>query len=249
MFLEERAQKFEYKLNDTDDQIIEYIVNNKKLVVTMFIQSLAASLYTVPNTITRLCKKLGYDGYSHLKNSLKEELHTELKGQDMVENSLYTTVQKTFDLMDMDKIKLVTRLLREAKNILFFGVGDSVIFCEMMVKNLKVAGKQSDYSIHPHEIRHGINRLKSGDILFLISLSGETPQVLEMAELGKMKSICVISLTHFYRNSLQKLADVNLYCHAPKKLLNGYNVTDKTSPMIVLRTLSEYFWKETCGCV
>ena len=249
MFLEERAQKYEYKLNDTDDQIIEYILNNKKLVTTLSIQSLAASLYTVPNTITRLCKKLGYDGYSQLKNSLKEELHTELKEQDIVENSLHTTIQKTFDLIDVDKIQFVTKILREAKKILFFGVGDSVLFCEMMVKNLKVAGKQTEFSIHPHEIRHGINQLKKGDVLFLISLSGETPQVLEMAELGKRKSIHIISLTHFYRNSLQKLADTNLYCYAPKKHLNGHNVTDQTSPIIVLRTLSEYFWKETFGCV
>lgn len=242
MFLEERAQKFEYKLNDTDDQIIGYIVKNKQIVATLSIQSLAAALYTVPNTITRLSKKLGYDGYSQLKNSLKDELNEEWKEQAEEQNSLYATVQKTYNLIDMDKIELIGRLLGEAKKILFFGVGDSVPFCDMMVKNLKVSGILSDFSIHAHEIRHGINQLNSGDILFLISLSGETPQVLEMAELARTKSITIISLTHFDRNPLQGIADVNLYCYAPKKVLNGHNVTDKTSLMIILRVLSEYIW-------
>lgn len=249
MFLEERAQKYEYKLNDTDDQIIEYIVKNKKLVVAMSIQALAAALYTVPNTITRLSKKLGYDGYSQLKNNLKDELQEERKEQQEIKSSLQTTIQKTFDLIDEEKFEAAARLMREARKIVIFGVGDSVPFCEMMVKNLKVINKQPDFSIHPHETRHGIRSLKKGDVLFLISLSGETPQVLEMAELGKSKPVTIISLTHFYRNSLQELANVNLYCHAPKKILNGHNVTDKTSLIIVLQTLSEFLWNDNEGCV
>ncbi|PLR85044.1 MurR/RpiR family transcriptional regulator [Bacillus canaveralius] len=244
MFLEERARKYEYKLNDTDDQIIEYIMSNKRLVVSLSIQSLAASLYTVPNTITRLSKKLGYDGFSQLKNSLKDELETELEGHGELEGDLHATVQKTLQLIDMDKIEMVSKVLRDAKKILVYGVGDTVPFCEMLVKNLKVTGKQTEFYIHPHEIRHGIEELKSKDVLFLISLSGETDQVLKMAELGKDRLITIISLTHFNANALQKLADINLYCHAPKKVLNGYNVTDKTSLVIVLRVLSEYIWNE-----
>lgn len=165
----------------------------------MSIQSLAASLYTVPNTITRLCKKLGYDGYSHLKNSLKEELHTELKGQDMVENSLYTTVQKTFDLMDMDKIKLVTRLLREAKNILFFGVGDSVIFC--LLKRIPV--KPGDFFYVPSGTIHA---LCEGTIVLETQQSSDTTYRLydydrkdqngNTRELHVDKAIDVIAVPH-----------------------------------------------------
>jgi DNA-binding MurR/RpiR family transcriptional regulator len=50
-----------------DDQIVEFIIKNKKDVVNLSIQSLAANLFTVPHTIIRLSRKLGYDGYSHLK--------------------------------------------------------------------------------------------------------------------------------------------------------------------------------------
>ncbi|MDQ0218134.1 MurR/RpiR family transcriptional regulator [Peribacillus cavernae] len=245
MLFEERAQKFEYKLNDTDDQIIEYIIDNKKEVVKLSIQSLASNLFTVPNTITRLSKKIGYDGYSQLKNSLKEELFTE---QENLEDSLHFNLQKTFSLIDIDKIAIVTRMLHEAKQVLFFGVGDTVPFCEMMVKNLKIVGKQSEFYMHRHEIIHEINKLDQEDVLFLLSLSGETSQVLEIAALGKERGVKIISLTHFTRNSLQKLADIHLYCYSPGKTLNGYNITDRTPLMIVLRTLSEYYW-ESSGTV
>lgn len=62
MRFEERVHKYEYKLNDTDDQIIDYILQYKEDVTGQSIQVLASQAYTVPNTITRLSKKLGYDG-------------------------------------------------------------------------------------------------------------------------------------------------------------------------------------------
>lgn len=240
MLIEERIRKFEYKLNDTDDQIIEYILQHKQEVAKLSIQSLADKLYTVPNTVIRLSKKLGYDGYSQLKNSLKEELS---ESQDLPQDDLHFNIKQTFNILDMAKIKMICDMLCEAKKVIFFGVGDSVPFCEMMVKNLKVAGILSEFYLHRHDMVYAINQAKKDDIVYLISLSGETPQVLEMAKLAKDKGTRVISLTHFYENSLQKLADVNLFCYSPKKMLNGYNVTDKTSVMIILQVLSENLWR------
>nr|WP_263324582.1 MurR/RpiR family transcriptional regulator [Neobacillus sp. Marseille-Q6967] len=239
MRFEERVHKFEYKLNDTDDQIVEYIEKNKQDFVNQSIQSVAACLYTVPNTITRLSKKLGYDGFSHLKSSIKEELDS---AKATEEDSSYYFIQKTFDLIDMERIETAAKMIHESKHVLFFGVGDSADFCEMMARNLRVVGKTSEHYIHRHEMIHMLEKMSHQDVLFLISLSGETPQVLEMAEKAKQREIPIISLTHFTRNSLQEAAAVNLYCYAPKKTKNGYNITDRTPVMIVLQTLSQFYW-------
>lgn len=237
MQFEERAHQYEYKLNDTDDQIIEYIINNKQEVVKLSIQALAAALFTVPNTITRLSKKLGYDGYSQLKNNLKEELQNNIH-----QEGPYKNVMKTMELIDHDKLSQVVKWLWEANHVLFFGVGDTAPFCEMMVKNLKVTGKAADFELHRHETVHEIERMNADDVLFVISLSGETPLVLEMTNLAKERRIKIISLTHFSHNSLERMADLQLYCYAPREELNGYNITDRTPLMIVLRALSETYW-------
>jgi len=239
MQFEERVHKFEYKLNDTDDQIIDYILENKHEFVNKSIQSIASNLYTVPNTITRLSKKLGYDGFSHLKTSIKEELDST---KPLNEDSSYYFIQKTFELIDMERIETTAKMLHESKHVLFFGVGDTADFCEMMVRNLRVAGKASEHYIHRHEMLHMLDKMNQHDVLFLISLSGETPQVIEMAEKAKQRKIPIISLTHFTKNSLQEAAAVNLYCFAPKKVKNGYNITDRTPVMIVLQTLSQVYW-------
>lgn len=142
----------------------------------------------------------------------------------------------------MEKISIVAKMLQQARKIIFFGVGDTAPYCELMVKNTKIVGKNTDYYVHRHEILYAIKQLEKQDVVFFISLSGETKEVLEMAELGKERGIKTISLTHFNRNSLQQIADVNLYCYSPKKVVNGYNVTDKTPMMILLRILSEQYW-------
>ena len=242
MNFEERVHQFEYKLNDTEDQIIEYIVKNKADVINLSIQALAARLFTVPNTLTRLSKKLGYDGFSQLKNSLKEELSSNQAGG---EDKLHDNIHRTLKLIDPDKITLVNKMIQEASSVMFFGVGDSLPFCEMMVKHLRIVGKPSEYYVHRHEIMHEIMHAKKNALIFFISLSGETVQVLEMAQLSKDKGLHSISLTHFSRNSLQQLCDVNLYCYSPRLMLNEYNITDKTPVMIIIRVLSERFWMAT----
>ncbi len=240
MRFEERIHKFEYKLTDTDDQIVAYIQKHKAEVVTLSIQRLAALFYTVPNTLSRLSKKLGYDGFSQLKNSLKEEVHGE---QPEPQDSLAYNIRRTFELIDPEKMAIVARMVHGAGRVLLFGVGDTAPFCALLAKHLKIGEKEAEFHGHRHETMEEIALLTAHDLLFIISLSGETAQVLEIAEVGKRKGVPIISLTHFSRNSLQRIADVNLYCYAPRKMIKQYNVTDKTPLMITLRELSEFYWR------
>ncbi|WP_289891661.1 MurR/RpiR family transcriptional regulator [Virgibacillus pantothenticus] len=240
MDFHERILKYEYKLNDTDDQIIEYILSHKQEVTNLTIQNLANKLYTVPNTIMRLSKKIGYEGYSHLKNSLKEELKT-AKIQD--ENSSYYFIKKTIDLIDEEVLLSVARIIKEAKLVLFYAVGDNTYFCDMMVKNLRMVERESRFYLHRHENIHQIQEMGEKDLLFLISLSGKTPQVLEMTEKAKERGVQTVSLTHFYHNPLQEKTAINLYCYSPKEIMNGYNVTDHTPLMIILQALSRTYWE------
>jgi DNA-binding MurR/RpiR family transcriptional regulator len=242
----ERVQKFEYKLTDTDDLIAEYLANNKKAAIGLSIQALAAKFFTVPNTVSRLSKKLGYDGFSQLKNSLKDEIRGEEPGP---QDSLHDNIHKTFELIDPDKMAIVANMIHAAGRVLLFAVGDTGPYCDMLAKHLKIGNKDAEFHVHRHETMEEIALLSPADLLMIISVSGETAQVLEIAELGKRKGIPIISLTHFSRNPLQGIADVNLYCYSPAKRLNQRNITDKTPLMVVLRAFSEYYWRFAGVCV
>ncbi|MGI8315828.1 MurR/RpiR family transcriptional regulator [Halobacillus mangrovi] len=240
MNLKERAHKYEYKMNDTDDQIINYIMDHKSEVIQMSIQMLAETLYTVPNTIIRLSKKLGYDGFSQLKNHLKEEVKEESSPEG---SNVASNIKRTMELVDYDRLNKVADYLHKARRIYIFGVGDTLPFCEILSTHLKIGGKAAEHFLHRHDAVYAVNHAKNQDVLFVLSMSGETKQILEIAELAKEKEVLVISLTHFDRNSLQEIADLNLFFHSPKKKLENYNVSDKTPMMFMLQILSNVFWE------
>ncbi len=239
MKFEERIQIHEYKLNDTDDQIIEYIKANKEEVTNLSIQKLAKRLFTVPNTIVRLSRKLGYKGFSELKVSLR----LDNKDQSLNAINISENVKKTYEIMDMDTIDRIARKFHESNNILFYGVGNSISFCEMMVNNLKCVGKKAEFFSHRHDMIYSAENIRSKDLVFVISVSGETKQVLDAATKAKEKGAFIVSFTHLKASSLSKFASINLYCWAPKQFLNNYDITDRTSLMMVLRKLSEYYWE------
>jgi DNA-binding MurR/RpiR family transcriptional regulator len=239
MKFEDRVQIYEYKLNDTDDQIISYIKDNKEEVLNISIQKLAEKLFTVPNTIVRLSKKLGYGGFSELKAALKMEN----KDEEEFFSNIYYNVKKTYEIIDMDTIDRVARKIKESRDIYFYGIGDSISFCEMMTKNLRCVGKKTEFFAYPHDMIYSAKNINIKDLVFIISTSGETKQLIEACNIVKEKGVFIVSLTHLCDNSISKLSDIALYCWSPKENLNNYNITDRTSLMIVLRKLSEHYWK------
>ena len=60
------------KLNDSEKQIIQFVLNNPKDCSKLSLAKLAKKLYVSESAIFRLCKKLGLSGYSELKFDLVE---------------------------------------------------------------------------------------------------------------------------------------------------------------------------------
>jgi len=127
MTFEERVQLNEDKLNDTDDQIVEYIRKNREEIGDISIQAMAKALYTVPNTIVRFAKKLGYRGFAEMKAALalenrraEEDPHLPVTG----------IIQKTLELLDSERILQAVRKMRRASG--FFYGWRFAPFCEMM---------------------------------------------------------------------------------------------------------------------
>lgn len=238
MKFEDRVRIFEHKLNDTDDQIIDFIKENKVEVLDISIQKLSEKVFTVPNTIVRLSKKLGYEGFSEFKTGLK------LEGEMVVNiiSNIPENITKTYEIMDIKVIGKVAKKINETRNIFFYGVGDSLPFCEMMVKYLRCVGKKAEFFTHRHDMLYSIENITPKDLVFVISASGETEQVIEAVKMIKNKGTTIISLTHLCDNSIVRLSDISLYCFSPKQKLNNYDITDRTPMMIVLRRVIEKFW-------
>lgn len=240
MNFEDRVLKYEFQLNDTDDEIIDYIRRHRNNIQNISIQKIANDLYTVPNSIMRLAKKLGYSGFSQLKILIQEEY----QHQDQLHQlKIPSNVIKTMELINYDILYDVTKKLIVAKKIHFIGVGDSLSFCEMMVRNMRCIEKRAECYQNYHDIDFEVKHCDKNDLIFIISASGENKRLIELAKDAKLREVTTISVTHFNKNPLSQIVDIPLYFYGEPRKVNGYNVDDRTGLMILLRELSEVFWR------
>ena len=242
MNFEERVKQQEFKLNDTDDEIVDYIRTNRERIPNLSIQKVAQDLYIVPNAIMRLCRKLGYTGYSQLKILLQTEERDGL----IVDKLFNQNIHKSIDLINYDTLKDVASKMYGCKIIHFIGVGDSLKYCEMMTNYMEVYDfRAKNYQTY-REIEYRIQHASEKELLFIISASGRNSRINEWLKIAKKNGVTIISITHFGDNELSQLADIPIYFWGPEQRQNGYNVTDRCGLDIVLRELTELFWQMYC---
>ena len=243
MKFEERVLKYEFQLNDTDDEIIAYIRKHREQMNKLSIQQIAKEVYTVPNSVMRLAKKLGYDGFAQLKVLIQNE---ENESEQISKSQIPTNVIKTIELIDYDKLYDAAKRMKTCKTIHFIGVGDSLSYCEMMVRHVRCLDKRAEYYQSYHDIDFQTSHCDKNDLIFIISASGENERLIGVAQDAKKRGVTTISVTHFNKNGLSQVADVPLYFYGEPRKVNGYNVNDRTGLMILLRELSEVFWRSYC---
>ena len=82
------------------------------------IRDVAKQFYTVPNTIVRMCQKLGFKGYTQFKEELKKTLEAEETILNMTD--LDEKVIKTKQLLNKEVLEEIISKIHDADNILFF---------------------------------------------------------------------------------------------------------------------------------
>ena len=239
MNFDDRIRKYEYKLNETDIMIIAFIEEHRTDISNFSIKDIAGTLFIAPNAIMRLSKKLGYSGFAELKALLNAEDST--YSDDFPYN-----ISKTLDLIDKTILNEVAAKIKECKTVYIFGVGDSVYFADMMWLNLKVLDKPAESHHYYDDIEYRVQNCMEDDLVIFISAKGNNEKLLEYARDLKDRGITTVSVTHFDENELSRLSDYSLYFWGEERTVSGYDVSDRTGLMIVLRALSEIFWRTYC---
>lgn len=243
MDFENRVRLREMRFTDTEDDIADYIRKNKAVMKQVSIQKISADLYTSPNAVMRFAKKLGYSGFSELKIALSNDENKMVKtlSRQLLE-TLPNNIVRTLDTIDDELLHRVAILMHQARCCIFAGVGDSTYFCEILGKNLRCLECNVQYYQQIHDMVYAVQHGNETDLLVVISARGMNQRLNELAALAKEKGMTVVSLTHCAKNALEEIADVNLYFWGEERIVGGYNVTDRSGLIVLVRLLSEAFW-------
>lgn len=229
----------QHKLNENETVILSELMRLAMQLKTKSLQELAASFYIAPNTIVRMCKKLGFEGYTDFKSIYMFSLeHQDFKPITL---SLDERLERTRRLLNQEMVTQVISLLFHANRIVIFATGLSKLVGDEFAERLKTVGKSVETFIYPHLMRHQAKSLSDNDVCFTISLSGETQSILDATEIAKLLKARVISLTGVSKNRLSELSDFQLYAYSNDIFIESIDVADRLAFSYVINVLFESY--------
>ena len=173
----------ESKLNDLESEIMRYIIELRDDIDDVTLKSVAERFFVAPNTIVRLAHKLGFSGFTELKQSYSASLD---RNRFTIEAlPLDTQLVQTKDLLNDRVIDSVVSLIQDASHIVFFCSGFSKYPCLEMAEKLKIMGKNTDTLSERHVMRHYAELLGKNDLVFSVSVSGETQVSIDATSIAK----------------------------------------------------------------
>lgn len=201
------------KLNENDLYIWNYIDSHRKECSQCTIEELAKKCCVSRTTIMRFAKKLSMDGFSELKIHLKMEQDKKNRPNQDIVKLVCDDYRKRIDEMEKNDYSHICRLIYEAKRIFVYGSGAVQSFVAKEFKRAFLSAKICMYQIEGHRGEQNliVDILREGDLVIIVSLSGESNHVVEFARLLKIKGIPIISLTKLKNNTLAQMSTDCLY--------------------------------------
>ncbi|MED1173885.1 MurR/RpiR family transcriptional regulator GlvR [Bacillus inaquosorum] len=211
MQLEELINQYYSKLNDNDFHILKYILNHKHTCYTLGIDALAKACSVSRSSILRLAQKLGFSGYSEFRVFLKWEDQPE-EGESMSFQKLLDDIESNLKFLRTKDMTDMCQLIDEADRIFVYGSGNAQKICARDLQRMFIPRHRYLILI---EDRNEFNLMrddfKVNDLFIIISLSGETPELIPQARMLSAKGIPFISITNLKNNVLAQLTPHNLY--------------------------------------
>ena len=212
MRLEEIINQHRHELNDTDMLIYKYILQHRSEARHISIHLLAKNCAVSSATIVRFAQKLGFDGFGDLKAVLKlEEGERSYYSEDVLAD-LRSFYAQTTERVLKRNFDSASRLVHEANRVFIFASGYVQSNVAQELKRLFFYDNVLIYEISGHEEFTSLSKgLTPDDLFIFVSLSGETPTVVDFARQLRLLDVPFISITKLHDNTLASLSTVNLY--------------------------------------
>ena len=233
------------ELTSLEKKIIEYIVLNPNEVLYLTANELAQKLYISKTTVINLAKKLGFDGYSELRYYVKYNIENQEKPNKILSfndvlGDVYDEVYKTLSLQDEENIHSIVDKIRNSRAVYIMARGASMPIADLLCSRLAMLKIKSIFISDLNLINVVSDSLTKDETLILISLSGETEKIISAARSARIRGVDVIGLTSFSNNSLQKLANYNMFCFADETETKNDDLISRLGLHVLVQIIISY---------
>lgn len=211
-------------LHRVEKKIADYILENSEKVVELSISEMAKELQVAESSIVRFCKLLHLEGFGELKLSLASyskdapalPYGNVAKGDETAEildkvfGSSIQALNETRSFMNHETFEAAVRCMEHAPKIFFYGMYTSSTIVHDAYMRLYRIGYPVFYFTDPYEAKISASMLDEDCVVFGISHTGRTKDMIEVLRLAKERGAKVIALTSFERSPILDIADISL---------------------------------------
>jgi RpiR family transcriptional regulator, glv operon transcriptional regulator len=236
--MDELAKHFS-ELTTSEQRVFTYVYNAQKEVAKMKINDLATVTFTSKTVIINMTQKLGFSGFADFKYYLKSSHRSHFKSVDSVDAEFYLkdNFNKTLGLIDRDVLKNVSRQIQKAKTVYIVARGTSKAVGNYLEHLLLTIGIRCIFLDDYNLISIVSLSLEPNEFLILLSLSGNTTKMVEIANMAKTRGAKTASITNFTTNNVSKISDYNLFCSSDDALTKDNDSKSRIGMFVVAELL------------
>ena len=241
---------YKQSATESENEVLRFLINQTREAVEMDIHTMAKKCFCSPATIVRICKKNGFSGFKELKQALwndmnfsKQLMQVNLdapsgeKIPNIVANVLNTNImaiQNIYNLLDFDELDRIVALLLSQRYVYLYGIGASFLVAKDFQQKLERINKRTFLYEDIHLQLISSTNLEPGDVAIIVSYSGITKEIIEIAQNVKMCGGKIIAITKYGTNKLSSMSDFNLFVPMLEKPLRVGASSSRVSQLSVV---------------
>lgn len=238
-----------FRVSKGDRKIINCIRTRLTDIPRMTIREIAQACGTAEATCTRFVRKMGFASLADFKAALAEEgaelgryldrgnIRNNESARETARKLLSANMialEKTQDIIRNETIDACADLLIGAQRIAFIGLGYSGIIAQDSYFKFLRIGMNCIAPRDNHTMRMIAAIMEPGDVIFAISHSGETAEILETVDIARACGLRIISLTENHPSSLRRVSDVSLTYIAEETPLETGSIASKMAQFFLV---------------
>ena len=244
-------------MTKSSKKVADFIYKNQHEAQYMSITSLAEECNVADATITRFCKKIGYNGYNEFKLALAKSsnssvsepgvnitVDSKITDDDSIKslaNKLFASdvaaIQESYELISEANICLAVKYLSNASKVFCFGQGGSGVLAKEAWARFVTVCSQFQCIEDSHIQAMATSLCTEKDVILFFSYSGATRDVSDTLSIARECGAKVILITHFPKCPAARHADIILLCGSRESPLHSGSIAAKMSQLFIIDVL------------
>lgn len=235
MLLQERLETQPF--TTSEKQVVDYLLEQQRNIQNKTTAEIAADTFSSKSTLVRIAKKLNYSGWTALKADFLNELDYLEKSVSCIDanypftkrDSLMTiankiarleieSIEDTLSLITHDDLRRVVDMIAKSSEINIFAASNNLLVAQEFSHQMSRIKREVKIHSIQGEILFNAYLAKQDSCGLIITYSGETGSLNQVAKLLVEQNIPVITITSMGENTTARYADAILRLCTREKL-------------------------------